>query len=88
MCSGFRCVYRLHRHHRRSGPFHPACNRGPVLPVYPLRSLRQTLLDKLIDIEVDEISAAGPDRLPAKRGQLASDLITLLCYPEPEPEEI
>ena len=49
--------------------------------------LRQKLLDELLDIEGDEISAAGPDRLPAKRGQLAADLLTLLCYPAPEPEE-
>ena len=48
--------------------------------------LRQELLEKLLWIEVDEIEDS-PEEKYSERGEIASGLLTLLCYPDPGDEE-
>ena len=44
---------------------------------------RQEILEKLLWIEVEEVDNSQEDQY-SKRGEIASNLLTLLCYPAPE----
>ena len=47
---------------------------------------RQEILDKLLWIELEEIENSPEDKY-SDRGMIASELLTLLCYPMPRIEE-